>query len=132
MSPEAIASAAKAGFKSIVNLRAATEPGANVEEFAQAAKAAGITYIHIPFVSAAPDPAKLDEFLEAVARPANQPMLLHCAGGVRASMFWAVKRVMIDGWTLDKAMAELPDLFGRVSPQLRAFMLDYLKQHGKV
>ena len=37
-------------------------------------------------------------------------MMLHCASGGRASMFWAVKRVMIDGWTVDKAMSELPDL----------------------
>ena len=131
MSAEAVASVAQAGFKSIVNMRLASEPGADVEAEAQAAKAAGLTYIHLPFQSGSPDPAKLDEFLKAVATPAHQPMLLHCAGGVRASMFWAVKRVMVDAWTVDKALAELPELSRNISPALRAFMLDYLKQHGK-
>ena len=47
-------------------------------------------------------------------------------------MFWAVKRVMIDGWPVEKAMGELPDLSRNLSQPLRTFMLDYLKAHGKV
>jgi len=132
LSADAVSSLAQAGFKSIVNIRTAGEPDANIEAHAQAAKAAGLTYIHLPFASASPDATKVDEFLKAVADPGNQPMLLHCAGGVRASMFWAIKRVMIDGWTVDKALAELPDLSKNISPGLRAFMLDYLKQHGRL
>jgi protein tyrosine phosphatase (PTP) superfamily phosphohydrolase (DUF442 family) len=58
-------------------------------------------------------------------------MLLHCTSGGRASMFWAIKRVMIDGWTVDRAMNELPDLAKNVGEPLRAFTLDYLKNHGK-
>ena len=46
-------------------------------------------------------------------------------------MFWAVKRVMVDGWTVDKATAELPDLMKNVSQPVKTFMLDYLKAHGK-
>ena len=38
---------------------------------------------------------------------------------------------MVDGWPVDKAMGELPNLSGNVSPALKAFALDYLKQHGK-
>ena len=36
------------GYKSIINLRLASEPGANIEEATAAAKAADITYIGIP------------------------------------------------------------------------------------
>lgn len=131
LSGDAIASIKQAGFKSIVNLRAATEEGANVEAHKRAAEQAGLTYIWLPFVVASPDPAKVDAFLAAAVDPANQPMLLHCARGVRASMFWAIKRVMVDGWPVDKAMDELPALSRNVPAPLKNFALDYLRQHGK-
>jgi uncharacterized protein (TIGR01244 family) len=131
LSTEAFAALKQAGFKSIVNLRPESEPGANVAEERKAAEAAGIRYIHVPFASATPDAAKLDEFLKAFALPENQPMMLHCASGGRASMFWAVKRVMVDGWEVDKAMNELPDLAKNVGGPLRTFILEYFKSHGK-
>ena len=123
LSPEAFAALKEAGYRSIVNLRTASEQGASVEDEQKAAQEAGLKYIHLPFASTSPDAAKVDEFLKAVA--------LHCASGGRASMFWAVKRVMIDGWPVDKAMNELPDLLKNVGQPLRAFMLEYLKSHGK-
>jgi uncharacterized protein (TIGR01244 family) len=131
LSADALPGIKKAGFKSIVNLRAATEEGANVEAETKAAEDAGVKYIWLPFVTASPDAAKVDEFLKVVADPVNQPMLIHCASGGRVSMFWAIKRVMLDGWSVEKAMGELPDLSKNVSAPLKAFTLDYLKQHGK-
>lgn len=131
LAPGSIAALKQAGYKSIVNLRADTEEGANVEEEARAAKEAGLAYIHLPFVASSPDATVVDAFLQAFARPENLPMMLHCGSGGRASMFWAAKRVMIDGWPVEKAMAELPDLSKSVSPLLRTFMLDYFKSHGK-
>jgi uncharacterized protein (TIGR01244 family) len=131
LSADAFAALKQAGYKSIVNLRAASEQGANVEAEQKAAQDAGLTYIHLPFASTAPDASKLDEFLKAVAAPENQPMMLHCASGGRASMFWAVKRVMLDNWPVEKAMNELPDLTKNVGEALRTFTLDYLKSHGK-
>jgi uncharacterized protein (TIGR01244 family) len=131
LSSDAMAAIKEAGFKSVVNLRAANEEGANVEAETKAAKEAGVTYVWLPFVTASPDAAKVDEFLEAVVDPANQPMLLHCASGGRASMFWAIKRVVIDGWPVEKAMNELPDLSKNVSAPLKAFTLGYIEQHAK-
>jgi uncharacterized protein (TIGR01244 family) len=131
LSPEAFAALKQAGYHSIVNLRAESESGANVAEERKAAEAEGLRYIHLPFSNAAPDASKLDEFLAAVVLPENQPMMLHCASGGRASMFWAVKRVMIDGWPVDKAMNELPDLVKNISEPTRDFILNYLKTHGK-
>jgi len=129
---EAYAAIKEAGFKSVVNLRLATEPGVNIEEARKAAESAGLIYVHLPFSNAAPDAAVLDEFLKAVVKPENLPMMLHCGSGTRVSMFWAVKRVLIDGWPVDKAMGELPDLSKNLSQPLRTFMMDYLKSHGKV
>ncbi len=131
LSPEAYAAIQQAGYKSVVNLRTDPEPGANLAEEQQAFDAEGIRYFHLPFSHSAPDAAPLDEFLKIVRDPANEPMMLHCATGARASMFWAAKRVMIDGWPADKAMNELPALSGHVAQPLRQFILDYLKSHGK-
>jgi uncharacterized protein (TIGR01244 family) len=129
---EAFAAVKEAGYKSVVNLRGASEQGNDVEAARKAAEAVGLKYFHLPFVPATPDLTMLDQFLTIVANPENQPMLLHCASGGRASMFWAVKRVMVDGWTTEKAMAELPELSKNVSQPSRALFLDYLKAHGKI
>ena len=59
--PEAMPELKKMGYKAVVNLRPATEPGANIPENEAAAKAAGLTYIHIPFNAASPDPAAADK-----------------------------------------------------------------------
>jgi uncharacterized protein (TIGR01244 family) len=128
---EAYEALRQAGYKSVVNVRLASESGVNIEEAKKAAESAGLVYIHLPFNNAAPDTAVLDEFLKAVVKPENLPMMLHCGSGTRVSMFWAVKRVMIDGWTTEKAMGELPDLSKNLPQTLRTFMLDYLKAHGK-
>jgi uncharacterized protein (TIGR01244 family) len=131
LSPGAAAALREAGFASIVNLRSQSEPGANVADERKAAEAAGLRYIHIPFANATPDATKFDDFLKAYADPANRPMMLHCASGARASMFWAVERVMVDGRPVAAAMDELPDLSKNVGASLRAFVLDYFKSHGK-
>ena len=65
------------GYKSIINLRLASEPGANIEESTAAAKTADITYIHIPFSTANPDPAAVDAFLKAMRAPGVQPAFIH-------------------------------------------------------
>jgi uncharacterized protein (TIGR01244 family) len=131
LSPEAFAALKQAGFASVVNLRAATEQGVNLEADQKAANDAGLKYYSIPFVTATPEAARLDEFLRLVVMPENQPMMLHCASGGRASMFWAVKRAVVDGWPIEKAMGELPDLSKNVSEPLRAFVADYIKTHAK-
>ena len=75
----------KFGFASIINLRQASEPGANLEEEGAAAKAAGLRYYSIPFNSASPDPAVADKFLDAITTKGSEPAFIHCAGGGRAA-----------------------------------------------
>lgn len=65
------------GYKSIINLRLASEPGANIEEAIVAAKAADITYFHIPFSPANPDPGAVDAFLKAIKTPGVEPAFIH-------------------------------------------------------
>src|SRR5690606_1049052 len=65
--PAGVAEIKKLGYKSIINLRQASEPGADVDAEAAAAKQAGVRYFHIPMNSASPDPTVVDRFLQAVA-----------------------------------------------------------------
>src|SRR5580765_2403536 len=69
--PAAMSEVKKMGFASVINLRQASEPGADIEAGAAAAKAAGLNYIHIPFNNASPDPAAFDFFLKAATEKAN-------------------------------------------------------------
>ena len=77
VSPAAIAEIKKMGYASVINLRLATEQGADIEGSTAAAKAAGIPYYHIPFSTAAPDPAVVDTFLKTITTPGVQPAFIH-------------------------------------------------------
>src|SRR5580765_5622151 len=52
--PTALTEVKKMGFASVINLRQASEAGADIEAGSAAAKAAGLNYIHIPFNAASP------------------------------------------------------------------------------
>jgi tyrosine-protein phosphatase SIW14 len=55
-----------------------------------------------------PSAAKLAQFLELVNDPANQPVYVHCQGGRhRTGVMTAVYRMTKDGWTADRAFAEM-------------------------
>jgi protein tyrosine phosphatase (PTP) superfamily phosphohydrolase (DUF442 family) len=77
ITPAAIAELKKMGYASIINLRLATEPGADIDRHIAAAKAVGIPYYHIPFSVTAPDPAAVDTFLRTITAPGVQPAFIH-------------------------------------------------------
>jgi protein tyrosine phosphatase (PTP) superfamily phosphohydrolase (DUF442 family) len=77
ITPAAIQEIKKMGYASIINLRLATEQGADIEGHTAMAKAAGIPYYHIPFSGAAPDPAVVDTFLKTITAPGVQPAFIH-------------------------------------------------------
>jgi uncharacterized protein (TIGR01244 family) len=126
--PESMRAVKDMGFAAVVNLRQASEKGANIEAERTAAEAAGLKYVHIPMNGAAPEAAIVDRFLEAARSPANSPLFVHCASGNRAAAVWLVKRVLVDGWTVDRAVEEAKAL-GLTSAPLEQFALDYVKTH---
>jgi uncharacterized protein (TIGR01244 family) len=128
--PAAVADVKRLGYNAIINLRQASEAGANLEAEEAAAKTAGITYIHLPFNAASPDPTVVDQFLAAVTAPANQPVFVHCASANRASALWMIKRMLLDGWDENRASAEATAL-GMTSAALRTFALEYVASHKK-
>ncbi len=77
ITPGAIPAIKEMGYASIINLRLATEQGADIDANVAAAKAAGIPYYHIPFSTAAPDAAAVDTFLKTITAPGVQPAFIH-------------------------------------------------------
>ena len=126
--PAAMKTLKSEGYVSVINLRLATEEGANVEAGRAAAQAAGLKYIHLPFNAAAPDPKVVDSFLAAVADTRNQPVFIHCGSANRVGGVWMIKRVLQDKWTIDRAAVEA-EAIGLNNAQLKAFATDYIKTH---
>lgn len=130
MTPAGVGEVKKLGYAAIINLREATEAGAGVEAETLAAQEAGIRYVHLPLKGSAPDPAVVEQFLKAVVDPVNQPVLVHCGTGNRASALWMIKRMVVDGWDADRASTEAAAL-GLTSTALKTFALDYAASHKK-
>ena len=128
--PEAMPELKKMGFKSVINLRQASEQGANIPAAEAAAKAADLNYIHIPFNAASPDPAVADKFLAEITKPANEPAYVHCASANRAAAMWMIKRLAVDHWDVDKASTEAAAL-GLSNPALKEFAINYAQTHQK-
>jgi uncharacterized protein (TIGR01244 family) len=127
---EAVPEIKKMGFASIINLRQASEPGADIDAEAAAAKTAGIRFYHIPFNGQSPEPAVADKFLDAITSKGSEPAFIHCAGGNRAAAMWLVKRLAVDHWDADRATAEATAL-GLTSPALKQFAVDYAQTHKR-
>jgi len=128
--PAAMAALRKEGYVSVINLRQATEAGADIEAGRAAAQAAGLKYLHMPFNVAAPDSKVVDGFLAAVADKSNQPVFIHCGSANRVGGMWMIKRVLQDGWAIERARTEA-EAIGLSSAPLIAFATEYIKTHGK-
>ena len=77
ITPAAIKGIKEMGYGAIINLRLASEQGADIEGHTAAAKAVGIRYIHIPFSGTSPDPAAVNAFLSAIVEPGVAPAFIH-------------------------------------------------------
>jgi uncharacterized protein (TIGR01244 family) len=128
--PAALAEVKRMGYASVINLRQASEAGADIDVEAAAAKTAGLNYVHLPFNAASPDPMLIDNFIKAVTTPANQPAFIHCASANRAAALWLIKRVEVDGWDIARASEEAAAL-GLTSPTLKSFALDHIQAQRK-
>jgi uncharacterized protein (TIGR01244 family) len=130
VTPSSLEGIKKMGFVSVINLRLASEKGADIDGEAAAAKAAGINFVHIPFDGENPDPAVADRFIKTITTPGNEPAFIHCASGNRAAAMWMIKRALIDKWDNDRAAEEAGKL-GLKNPALKTFALNYIESHKK-
>jgi uncharacterized protein (TIGR01244 family) len=117
------------GVKAIINLRTPGEHRAEEEE--AKAKALGLRYFNIPVVFREPKAEQVDEFLKLTDDPANRPAFIHCTAAIRVGAFWMARRVMRDGWTIEKAEEEAKQVGLRESPHLNEFVRKYVAEHKK-
>ena len=130
VSPAAMSALKSEGYVSVINLRQASEPEADIDAGRAAAQAAGLKYIHLPFNAAAPDEKVVDSFLAAVADKSNQPVFIHCGSANRVGGLWMIKRALRDGWDIPRAQAEA-EAIGLRDAKLTAFATDYIKSHQR-
>jgi protein tyrosine/serine phosphatase len=63
--------------------------------------------LKIPMRSDPPSDLQAEEFLRFIQDPNHQPVHIHCtAGRSRTGMMAALARYSIDGWPMEKALAE--------------------------
>lgn len=115
------------GFRSILNLRTASE-GVDLEKERRLVEQSGMRYISIPVVVSAPRAEQADEFIRVVKEKANHPMLIHCRSASRVGAFMMIYRVIEQGWSEEKAEEEAVRI-GLHTEELKKFAKDYIRQH---
>ena len=76
------------------------------------------------------DPKSVETFLAAVTEKANQPAYIHCGSANRVGAMWLIKRVIVDGWDIAKAVDEAVAI-GLTNEALKKFAIDYATAHKK-
>ena len=97
-SEQAFSKLAAHGFRSVLNLRTASE-GVDTEKERMLVEQSGMRYLNIPVVSSAPQPEQVKEFLKVVKDKTINPMMIHCASANRVGAFWMIYRVLEEGWS---------------------------------
>jgi uncharacterized protein (TIGR01244 family) len=117
------------GVKAIINLRPTGEHRAAEEE--AKAKELGLRYINIPVVFSDPKDEQVTEFLKVTDDVANRPAFIHCASAIRVGAFWMIRRVLRDGWSIERAEAEAKQVGLNDNPHLNEFARNYIAHHQK-
>src|SRR5262245_21387608 len=123
----AFAKLAANGYRSVLNLRTASE-GVDLKHEQEAVEKAGMRYVNIPVVASSPKPEQAEEFIKAVKNKDNQPMLIHCGSANRVGAFLMIYRVVELGWPEAKALEESTRV-GLTSPVMKKFAQEYIAAH---
>lgn len=96
LTPDAMAEAARAGFRSVINNRPDFEHGPGQPtnaEIEAAARAAGLEYRFLPVASGHQTPAEIAAFAALLAE-LPRPILAFCRSGARSSKLYAEARAL--------------------------------------
>ncbi|GAB4491795.1 MAG: hypothetical protein Fur0016_02480 [Anaerolineales bacterium] len=96
--------AAREGIQLVINLALATSDHALPDE-PGLVRSLGMEHIHIPVIWESPQPANLEQFMNAMDANWGKKILVHCAMNYRATAFIGLWRVLRQGWDVDEAFA---------------------------
>jgi uncharacterized protein (TIGR01244 family) len=100
---EALAAAAAAGYRTVVNLRTLEEEGAWDET--AVVEGLGMRFVHLPMAGGAGLTEDNARALAAVLdEPENYPVLIHCGSGNRVGALLALKAFQLDGKRAEEAL----------------------------
>lgn len=118
-----------AGVDTVINLRKHSEHPDYDE--AKAAADAGLEYINHPYNGAGELTPELIEAVRKTLREqteAGKRVAIHCRTGNRVAPIWMAYRVIDQGVTLDRAIAEAEAMHLK-TPEYRMIALDYIAEH---
>jgi uncharacterized protein (TIGR01244 family) len=104
--PEQLQEAAKAGYKTVLDLRAPGEDRGFDET--KAAEAAGLAYVNVPVTPDTLDQAVIDRFLAAL-EGAERPVLVHCGTANRVGGVYYAYLVLEKGLSEQEALERARD-----------------------
>lgn len=118
---------ARAGYRSVVDLRTAEEPRGYDEP--ASVRAAGLEYFPVPVSQPTLSDATFDTFRDIIRDPARRPVFVHCATSNR------VGALLLPYFALDEAMpltdaVRLAREAGLRNPDLQQIALDYARRNG--
>ena len=96
LEPGAMAQAAQAGFRSVVNNRPDFEGGPTQPTSASieaAARAAGLEYVHLPVAGGYQSPEEIARFAELL-KTLPRPILAFCRSGARSTKLYAAASLL--------------------------------------
>ena len=108
------------GVKAVLNLRQPSEHRADEER--EAVEAAGLKYFNVPVNYQSPTDASVDEFLRITDEASNRPMFIHCTAAVRVGAYWAIRRALRDGLSVEAALEEGRKVGMKEAPHLEEFV----------
>lgn len=126
-SPEALRKLKEQGFRTVINLRAETEPGVKQEE--AIVKAQGLEYVSVPVTPASFSQQQVDQVAKVLDDPKAGPILFHCGSANRVGGVWAVIQAQ-RGKSYEEAEAEGRKI-GLSSPAMLEAVKKVLGRDGK-
>jgi len=99
-----IKQASETGFKAVINLRTDNELPDPAQELSWV-EGSGMKYFHIPIsVPEGLTPQNTKVFADALSKPENYPLIVHCKSGNRVGAMFALKAFHIDEKEIDEAL----------------------------
>jgi uncharacterized protein (TIGR01244 family) len=86
--PEALRKLKEQGFKTVISLRADSEPGVKEEE--AIVKGQGLEYVSVPVTPASFSQQQVDQVAKVLDDPEAGPILFHCGSANRVGAVWTV------------------------------------------